>query len=78
MVQQPRREEPLYSCVIPVDSVTGHQDEEVVTFGVSAEDAKSQAEQLLASDYGCSDQEIRQLLGQARVDPISPWCSPNG
>lgn len=31
MVQQPRQEEPLYGCVVPIDSVTGRQDEEIMT-----------------------------------------------
>jgi len=36
MVQQLRPGEPLYSCVVPIDSFTANQDEEIVTFGVLA------------------------------------------
>jgi len=78
MVQQLRPEEPQYSCVIPVDSVTGNQDEEIVTFGVSASDAKNKAKQLLADNYRCNGSVIRQLLQQARIEPLSHWCSPGG
>lgn len=77
MVQQLRPGEPQYTCVIPVDSVTGNQDEEIVTFGVSTDDAKNQAEQLLVEKYGCNDSEVRQLAQQARIEPLSPWCSPS-
>lgn len=76
MVQQLRQDEPQYVCVIPVDSVTGNQDEEIVCFGVSADDAKSKAEQLLAEDYGCNDSEIHGLMQQAKIEPLSQWCSP--
>lgn len=78
MVQQPRREKPLYSCVIPIDSVTGNQDEEIMTFGVSAYEAKNKAEQLLADDYGCNNLEVLKLIQQARIEPLAHWCSPGG
>jgi hypothetical protein len=77
MVQQLRPEEPLYSCVVPIDSFTANQDEEIVTFGVSSNEAKNKAEQLLAENYGCNDDEIRKLIQQARIEPLSHWCSPN-
>ncbi len=76
MVQQLRQEEPLYSCVIPIDSVTGNQDEEIVTFGVSAEDAKNKAKQLLAGNYGCNESHILKLIEQARIELVAHWCSP--
>jgi hypothetical protein len=75
MVQQPRQEKPLYSCVIAIESVTGNPDEELIAFGASAEEVKRQAEQLLARDYGCNDEIIRQLMQQAKVESLSPWCS---
>ena len=75
MVQQPRQEKPLYSCVIAIESVTGNPDEELMTFGASAEEVKRQAEQLLAKDYGCNDEIIRQLMQQAKVESLSAWCS---
>ena len=76
MVQQLRQEEPLYSCVIPIDSVTGNQDEEIVTFGISAEDATNKAKQLLADNYGCNESQILKLIEQARIEPLAHWCSP--
>lgn len=77
MVQQVGQEEPLYSCAIAIDSVTGHQDEEIMTFGVSADDAKNKAAQLLADSYGCNESEILALIQQARIEPLSHWCSPD-
>jgi hypothetical protein len=78
MVQQPRQEDrpPLYSCVIAIDSVTGRQDEEIISFGVSVDDAKNKAQQLLAENYGCDESQILKLIQQARIEPLSPWCSP--
>ncbi|MBD1890975.1 hypothetical protein [Coleofasciculus sp. FACHB-SPT9] len=77
MVQQPIQQErpPLYSCVIAIDSVTGRQEEEIIAFGVSVDDAKKQAQQLLAN-YGCDESQILKLIQQARTEPVSPWCSP--
>lgn len=75
MVQQPRQEKPLYSCVIAIESVTGNPDEELMTFGISAEEVKRQAEQLLVRDYGCNYAIIRQLMQQAKIESLSPWCS---
>ncbi|MGH2413604.1 MAG: hypothetical protein ACRDEA_07920, partial [Microcystaceae cyanobacterium] len=74
MRQQPRPEKPLYSCIVPLESVTQHQEEEAIAFGVSAEDAKSQAQQLLAQKYGCDEKTISQLMQQATIDSLSPWC----
>ena len=76
MVQEVRQEEPLYRCVIPLDSITGNQDEEIMTFGVSAEDAKNKAAQLLADNYGCNESQILNLIQQARIQPLAHWCSP--
>jgi alpha-D-ribose 1-methylphosphonate 5-triphosphate synthase subunit PhnL len=53
MVQQIRHGEQQYICVVPVESITGNQEEEIMTFGVSADEAKHQAEELLANNYGC-------------------------
>jgi hypothetical protein len=75
MVQQPRQEKPLYSCVIAIESVTGNPDEELMAFGASAEEVKRQAEQLLAKDYGCKDEIIRKLMQEMKVESLSPWCS---
>lgn len=75
MVQQLRPEEPLFSCVIPIDSITGRQYEEIMTFGVSADEAKNKAHQLLADSYGCDEDEILKLLQKARIELLSPWCS---
>ena len=75
MVQQPRQEKPVYSCVIAIESVTGNPDEELMTFGSSVEEVKRQAEEFLEKDYGCNHQIIRQLMQQAKVEHLSPWCS---
>jgi hypothetical protein len=78
MVQQVRPSEPQYSCVVPIDSITGNAEEEIITFGVTAEDAKNQATQLLSSNYGCSEAQINELLLQARIEPLAQWCAkPN-
>jgi len=76
MVQQLRQDEPQYVYVIPIDSLTGNQDEEIMTFGVSADDAKNQAKQLLADKYGCNDDDVRKLLELSLIEPIFQWCSP--
>jgi len=76
MVQQIRQNEPQYICIVPVDSITSNRDEEIITFGVSANEAKNQAEQLLASTYGCNQSQVSELIQQARVEPIAQWCAP--
>ena len=76
MVQEIRHNEPQYSCVIPIESITGNKDEEIFTLGVSAEDARSQAVQLLVGGYGCGAADIDRLMPQARIEAIAPWC-PN-
>jgi hypothetical protein len=48
MVQQPRRDEPLYCCIVPVETITGNQEEELTTFGTSVDAAQCQAQQILA------------------------------
>ncbi|BAY48363.1 hypothetical protein SAMD00079811_59840 [Scytonema sp. HK-05] len=86
MVQQIRPGEPQYICVIPVESITGNQEEEIMTFGVSADQAKHQAEELLANNYGCkrlpkgqwqSQSQVVELIQQAICEPIGQWCSAN-
>jgi len=77
MVQEIRPNEPQYSCVILVESITGNEDEEIVTLGASAEDAQQQARQLLISGYGCSAADIDRLMQLATIEAIAPWCSPN-
>jgi hypothetical protein len=75
MVQQIRQSEPQYSCIVPIGSITGNADEEMMTFGVTAEDASNEAKQLLASRYGCSEDDIAQLLQQGKIEAIAQWCS---
>ncbi|HAZ48079.1 MAG TPA: hypothetical protein DDW76_02900 [Cyanobacteria bacterium UBA11369] len=78
MVQQVRPREPQYSCVVPIDSITGNAEEEIIAFGVTAEDAKNEAMRLLSSTYGCSEAQINELLLQARIEPLAQWCAkPN-
>lgn len=40
MVQQIRHNELQYICIIPVERITANQDEEIIAFGVSADEAK--------------------------------------
>jgi hypothetical protein len=75
MVQQIRQNEPQYICVIPVERITANQDEEIMTFGVSAEDAKKQGEELLTSTYSCNKSQVLELIQQARIEPIAQWCA---
>lgn len=41
MVQQIRSNQPQYICIIPIERLTGNRDEEIMTFGVSADEAKT-------------------------------------
>jgi hypothetical protein len=75
MVQEFRPSQPQYSCVVPIDSITGNADEETIAFGVTAEDAKNQAQQMLASHYGCTQAQIDLLLKQATIEPLAQWCA---
>ena len=62
MVQSIRQEEPQYVCVVLVETVTGRQDEEIMTFGVSIDEAISKAEQLLVESYECNGAAIHRLI----------------
>ncbi len=75
MVIEPRRDEPLYSCIVPVDSVTGNQEEELTTFATSESAAQRVAKQMLADNYGCNVDQIKKLMQLARIEYLSPWCS---
>ena len=75
MVQQPRQEEPLYSCTISVADITQNADEELIAFGISQEDAIAQAKQLLKKNYGCDGEQIQQLIEQARIENVALWCA---
>ncbi len=75
MVEEPRRDEPLYSCIVAVDSITGNQDEELIALAKSASGASSQAKQMLADNYGCNVEQIKKLMESARIEYLSPWCS---
>lgn len=77
MVNQPRPTEPRYSCIVPIDRLTGNADEELVTFGRSAEDAKQQAEARLLAYAGCDRATVALLMQQAEVEPLAQWCAPN-
>ncbi|RCJ25715.1 hypothetical protein A6S26_15370 [Nostoc sp. ATCC 43529] len=76
MVQEIRQNEPQYLCIIPVDKITGNQDEEIMSFGASADEAKNQGEELLASTYGCNQSQVQELMQQARIETIAQWCAP--
>ncbi len=47
-----------------------------MTLGVSADDAKTQAMQLLANNYQCQEAQILELMQQAKIEPIGQWCAP--
>ncbi|MBN3949250.1 MAG: hypothetical protein V7K14_04605 [Nostoc sp.] len=76
MVQQIRHNEPQYICIIPVERITANQDEEIITFGISADEVKQQGEELLASTYGCNQSQVLELMQQARIEQIAQWCAP--
>lgn len=69
-----RHGEPLYSCIVPVECLTQRQDEELTTFGRCETEAIDQAKALLHSTYGCTDEQIDQVMQQAVIEPLSPWC----
>ena len=75
MVQEPRRDEPLYSCLVPVESLTGNQEEELIALATSESAAHRQAEQMLADNYNCNVDQIKKLMKLARIEYLSPWCS---
>lgn len=76
MAQQIRSNQPQYICIIPVERITGNQEEEIMTFGISADEAKNQAEEFLASTYGCNLSQIQELMQQSRIEQIAQWCAP--
>ncbi len=75
MVQEARINEPIYSCIIPLESLTGNQEEELVTFGSSAQIVMAQAKQMLANNYCCNAAKIQKLLQLSRIEYLSFWCS---
>lgn len=76
MVQQIRQNEPQFICVVPVESITGNSDEEIMSFGISIDAAKSEAKQLLASTYRYTPIQIDELMQKARIEPIAQSCAP--
>ncbi|BAY08389.1 hypothetical protein [Calothrix sp. NIES-2098] len=76
MVQEIRSNQPQYICIIPIERLTGNRDEEIMTFGVSADEAKNQAEQLLVSTYSCNQAQVEELMQQAKIELIAQWCAP--
>ncbi|HEY9663831.1 MAG TPA: hypothetical protein V6C65_35735 [Allocoleopsis sp.] len=74
MIQQIRQNEPQYRCVVSVEPITGHSDEELMAFGTTAAAAQSQVESLLRDRYHCTEAQITQLMQQAQTESLSPWC----
>ena len=62
MVQEPRRDEPLYSCIVPVAIVTGNQEEELTTFGTGSIRSPSRVK---VFDY-----PLEQCIDQICIDII--------
>ncbi len=77
MLREIRREDPRYNCMVAVESITGNKDEEIIAFGQSAEEARSQAESILKDNYGCEKDRINELMVAAKIEIVSTWCSAN-
>lgn len=65
----------MFSCVVPIESVTGHADEEAIAFGTSEAEAVTAAVALLVDHYGCDQEQARVLVREARIEPVSIWCA---
>lgn len=77
MIQQIRQDEPQYRCVVSIESITGRSDEELMGFGTTVEEAQSQVESCLRDRYHCTAEQITQLMQQAEMESLSPWCGVN-
>ena len=75
MVREITREDPLYNCIVSVETVTGIENEEIMAFGISPEEAKSAAEKILKDSYRCDRSQISELIAEATIEIISTWCS---
>lgn len=75
MTQGSRRETPLYSCIVSVESLTGRSGEEVMAFGASPGEAQQNAEDSLRRTYEFDEAQVRELLNQATVKLMNPWCA---
>jgi hypothetical protein len=65
----------MFSCVVPIESVTGHIDEEAIAFGTSEAEAKTAAIALLMDHYGCNQEQAGVLIQEARIESVSIWCA---
>lgn len=65
----------MFSCVVPIESVTGHADEEAIAFGTSEAEAITAAVALLMEHYGCDQAQAGVLVREARIEPVSIWCA---
>ncbi len=65
----------MFSCIIPIESVTGHADEEAIAFGTSEAEAVTAAVALLVDHYGCDQEQAGVLVREARIEPVSIWCA---
>jgi hypothetical protein len=65
----------MFSCVVPIQSVTGHIDEEAIAFGTSEAEAMMAAVALLIDHYGCHQEQAERLVRETRVEPVSIWCA---
>lgn len=77
MVQDVRPNEPRYSCTVTVESLTGQQDGELITFGTSIEEVRQRAEDLLATTYGFTLEQIQELMQSAQVELLTALNSPS-
>ncbi len=65
----------MFSCIIPIEAVTGHADEEAIAFGTSEAEAVTAAVALLVDHYGCDQEQAGVLVREARIEPVSIWCA---
>jgi hypothetical protein len=65
----------MFSCVVPIESVTGHVDEEAIAFGTSEAEAMTAAVALLVDHYGCNQEQAGHLVRGARIEAVSIWCA---
>lgn len=77
MIYDPRPESALFSCVVSIESATQRTDEELMAFGRSPEEARHEAQRLLTENYQLSPDQVEQLMQQAIVEQLNPWCSPD-
>lgn len=75
MVQDVRRNEPIYSCVVSIEHLTGNVEEEAIALASTPEAARQQVERLLIEQYNFTPEQVQAAMQQARVENLAPWCA---